>query len=323
MADQPFLPFFVGDFLGATVTWEGEERALYMLMLAYQWSGGALPANLEKLSRTLGYPHGKFITLWETVQVKFVNRKGSLYNERLEYHRARTVEISHARSSAGSIGGRASAAKRAAQAQAKKESPDMANREATVQANVEATVETSLGKYQANVEAKRQQNSTILSYPILSDPIQKTHTHTGPDAGAGGHRKGREGEPGASLSEAPVLDSAPFEREIMAKYPKGPNPPNWPGAIMHAGSLVSSGLATWPELLQCVERYARYVESGTANVNIAAHNFFDRRKGNYWQQQWTDLPVSNGAGRRKTYDDYDRESAARLAQLPGEDPGPL
>ena len=90
MADnQPFLPFFVGDFLGATVLWEGEERALYMLMLAYQWSGGALPADLEKLSRALAYPHKKFMSLWSTVGSKFTVNGGVLSNERLEQHRNR------------------------------------------------------------------------------------------------------------------------------------------------------------------------------------------------------------------------------------------
>jgi hypothetical protein len=152
---------------------------------------------------------------------------------------------------------------------------------------------------------------------------------------SGREGKGREGSVGESPPKSgsrpdepephtPAVDSLEYEQAIMAKYPKGPNPPNWQGALLHARALVDAGLSTWPDLVAVTERYAAHFASGSS-VNIAAHNFFDRRKGDYWQQPWDVVPA-NGAGHtngRKTYADYDRDCADRLAALPGEDPGPL
>jgi uncharacterized protein YdaU (DUF1376 family) len=304
MADnQPFLPFFVGDFLGATVLWEGEERALYMLMLAYQWSGGALPADLEKLSRALAYPHKKFMSLWLRVGTKFTVNGSVLLNERLELHRAKTVELSAARANAGSVGGKASAAKRAAQAGAKNGAKVPAKPVAPTQANTQATVEANA---QANDVARGIQKATILSDPIhpnpirsdpCADPEQFAHDEVPggnegkPDAGLppNGAGRGNGGQPNGA--EDFIDNSYPYEQTIMAKMPKAPNPPNWPAAMANARTLVQLGLATWPELAQAAERYAKYFGSGAASVNVAAHNFFDRTKGNHWQQAWTVEPL--------------------------------
>jgi len=78
---------------------------------------------------------------------------------------------------------------------------------------------------------------------------------------------------------------------IQALYPKGANPPNWMMALRHARSLVDDGLAAWDELVGATERYARFVASSGTLANVAAHNFFDRRKGNYWQQGWDPPPT--------------------------------
>jgi hypothetical protein len=125
-------------------------------------------------------------------------------------------------------------------------------------------------------------------------------------------KEGREGKEGevcgkdASLTRAQnggngahthtVVDSLEYEQAIQAKFPKGPNPPNWMAALLHARALVDTGLATWPELVAVTERYAAYVASGSQSVNIAAHNFFDRRKGNYWQQPWACVTANGAAG---------------------------
>jgi hypothetical protein len=83
-----------------------------------------------------------------------------------------------------------------------------------------------------------------------------------------------------------LVDSLPYEQAIQAAFPQGPNPPNWTMAIRNARDLVDDGLSTWPDLVAVCERYARYLSAGGASVNIAAHNFFDRRKGNHWQLPW-------------------------------------
>lgn len=108
MTTQPFMPLFFGDFLAATAKWEGEERALYLLLLAYQWTSGPLPKDEKKICKMCGYDQKTFASLWETVGTKFVTTDDGLVNVRLEVHRDRSNEISTKRSQIGSAGGKAS-----------------------------------------------------------------------------------------------------------------------------------------------------------------------------------------------------------------------
>lgn len=107
MAREAFLPLFVGDFLSSTVTWDGEEKALYLLLLAYQWAAGPLPADPARLAKTAGYDLKRFAKLWEVVGTKFELTDGGLSNPRLEVHRAKSHEVSRRRAEAGAKGGQA------------------------------------------------------------------------------------------------------------------------------------------------------------------------------------------------------------------------
>lgn len=146
MRKEAFLPLFFGDFLSSTIYWRGEEQALYVLLLGYQWSSGPLPTDLTKLSQVARYDHKQFLRLWETVGKKFASTAEGLVNLRLEEIREKSHEISGIRSSVGSKGGRASAASRAAKAAAKP------------QANVQPI---------ASILPK--QNRTIHTIPIQSE----------------------------------------------------------------------------------------------------------------------------------------------------------
>lgn len=97
MANDPYMPLFVGDFLGATILWSGPERGLYLHMLAVEWSAGPLPAEPEKLAHVLGYKLEDFERLWPTVSEKFDNNGGRLTNAKLERVRVRSTEISASR----------------------------------------------------------------------------------------------------------------------------------------------------------------------------------------------------------------------------------
>lgn len=90
----PYLPLFFGDFLASTATWDGEEQALYLLLLGYQWSSGPLPSELPKLARTVRYDFKVFTRLWKTVGRKFTKTECGLVNTRLEEHRTRSEQIS-------------------------------------------------------------------------------------------------------------------------------------------------------------------------------------------------------------------------------------
>jgi uncharacterized protein YdaU (DUF1376 family) len=101
MSTQPFLPLFFGDLLSATPTWDGEERALYILLLAYQWSAGPLPTDTKRIAKMAQLEIKSFKKRWDVVRTKFVERDGGLVNERLEEHRAHAREITKKRSEAG------------------------------------------------------------------------------------------------------------------------------------------------------------------------------------------------------------------------------
>lgn len=104
MTHQPFMPLFFGDLLASTPTWEGEERALYILLLAYQWTSGPLPADVKRIARMCQYDVKTFTKLWGVVGRKFVETSTGLVNERLEEHRAKSSELASKRAAAGAKG---------------------------------------------------------------------------------------------------------------------------------------------------------------------------------------------------------------------------
>ena len=108
---QPFTPIFFGDFLASTAEWEGEERALYLLLLCYQWTLGSLPSEPVKLAKLIGYDLSTFQTCWQIISGKFDLIEGRLLNQRLEIHRIKAAEISSKRAVAGANGGKVAQAK--------------------------------------------------------------------------------------------------------------------------------------------------------------------------------------------------------------------
>lgn len=107
MSKQPFLPLFFGDFLASTAEWEGEERSLYLLLLGYQWSLGSLPIEPRRICRLVGWGDELFERCWKTVSMKFVSDGGRLLNHRLEFHRAKAVELAEKNASSGRKGAQA------------------------------------------------------------------------------------------------------------------------------------------------------------------------------------------------------------------------
>lgn len=102
---QPFMPLFFGDFLASTPTWDGEERSLYLLLLAYQWSAGPLPNDTKRLARMCQYDFERFEVLWlSVVRSKFEETERGLANRRLEDHRQKALAISKKRAEVGKAG---------------------------------------------------------------------------------------------------------------------------------------------------------------------------------------------------------------------------
>lgn len=111
MKKQPFLPLFFSDFLGSTAEWEGEERALYLLLLGYQWTLNSLPTDPKRLAKLIGFDPANFDRCWPVVAHKFVEQDGRFYNLKLEHHRANAERISKKRAEAGAKGGTTTKAK--------------------------------------------------------------------------------------------------------------------------------------------------------------------------------------------------------------------
>lgn len=124
--------------------------------------------------------------------------------------------------------------------------------------------------------------------PTAREDSRSVVVGSGSGSGSGREGNGREG---SGREDSSLADSAEYERAIREKYPEGKNSANWIMALHHARELVHNGLATWPELVSTTERYARFIAAGgNGGINHAAHNFFDRHKGNHWQQAW-DPPI--------------------------------
>jgi uncharacterized protein YdaU (DUF1376 family) len=117
-------------------------------------------------------------------------------------------------------------------------------------------------------------------------PEARSHSHV--------QERAREGANGSVVSdpEGVLVDSLPYEQAIQATFPKGRNASNWGLAIHNAHQLVGRQLATWPELEEATERYARYFAANGGDANHGAHNFFDPQK-QLWSQPW-DPPRTKG-----------------------------
>ena len=98
------MPLFFGDLLASTPTWDGEERALYVLLLAYQWSAGPLPNDTRRLAKMCQFDQPVFEKLWLQVKAKFVQTDAGLVNERLEQHRQKADQIAAKNADSGRAG---------------------------------------------------------------------------------------------------------------------------------------------------------------------------------------------------------------------------
>lgn len=101
---EPYLPLFFGDFLASTAYWRGEEQALYLLLLGYQWASGPLPPNPDDIAQVVRYESRQFAKLWVRVGTKFTKGTAGLVNERLEEVRKKAHQISTKNSDSGKQG---------------------------------------------------------------------------------------------------------------------------------------------------------------------------------------------------------------------------
>lgn len=217
MAKEPFLPLFYGDFLASTGEWAGEERSLYLSLLAQQWVSPqrSLPADTEKLRTLVGWSDTHFDRYWPTVSTKFSTRDdGRLANLRLEAHRQKTVEISRQNSVAGRLGVEAKKKRALGKEKATASADGVKNHSAT-KANADANgSERSSG---------RLNFAQAPSHPIPSHP-QKQESASGSETEVGSEKPPNPDEERALLKK-PVESESEIRRKALAALQGGLDAP--------------------------------------------------------------------------------------------------
>jgi uncharacterized protein YdaU (DUF1376 family) len=105
LAKNPAYPLYAADFEMDTAELDIEHIGLYFRLLNVEWLNGSLPKDTESLARIARVDHNRFITLWDSVKVKFYeNGDGRLYNKRMEEERKKRNEFKLNKSNAGKIG---------------------------------------------------------------------------------------------------------------------------------------------------------------------------------------------------------------------------
>ena len=275
---EPFLPFFVGDFLAATAEWDGEERALYMLLLSYQWALGSLPTDARKLRKVVDYQESTFERWWPTVSTKFELRAGRLLNARLEVHRAKTKELSAKNSASGRKGA-------AARWEGTGENmADARESDGERHGSGMATATNKSGERHKSAIPKRHPDTDGAtdgnpSHPIPSHPIPSD---------------GDTSVPHSKVSVCIPEDAhAEFER-VIAVYPEFIGAPDLLVVEKECRRRIDEG-ATWAELLAAAQRFAAFVKaggrSGPAFV-LTPLKFFSTSK---WRDPWTPPPTKDEA----------------------------
>jgi len=102
MTSQPYMPLWVGDFLGDTLHLEAEEVGQYLLILMAMWrAGGELPDDAALLSRVTRGP------MSENVRALLTVRDGKLTQMRLLRELSNARSVTDARREAGKRGANA------------------------------------------------------------------------------------------------------------------------------------------------------------------------------------------------------------------------
>lgn len=108
------MPFFVKDWLTATMHMTNAERGAYFSWLAFQWVNGVLPADEVQLARIGGVAPEEFARVWAIVGKKFDGDKHGLFNKRLEQVRKEAMRLRDARALGATLANRKRNAKRLA-----------------------------------------------------------------------------------------------------------------------------------------------------------------------------------------------------------------
>lgn len=106
MSSQPFLQFYVGDYLADTTDLSCEEHGAYLLLLMTMWRHGAkLPNDPVRLARVARLTPRKWKRVWPTISRYFEDDGEFIRNRRLTKEHQKATEKSELRATAGRQGG--------------------------------------------------------------------------------------------------------------------------------------------------------------------------------------------------------------------------
>ena len=259
LAQNHFLPLFVGDFLASTATWSGPERGLYVQLLMLQWCTKALPSDPDRLARVAHYSAEEFRQLWPVMADKFEVAGSTMANIRLEQHRERSAEIQSARSQAGKHG-----------AAARWQNDSKGNGKGNSDA---------IGFANGKPHGKKMPSDPIQSYldPIQSGDAREAEAH-----------KSAHVEP-QEVSRQTTDEGEPFDTNwLSANWPETANNRNTIAAIHCATALVNLGYSTWPKLRANVAALRAFhaAKADPAVVPGMAKYFRHDDPERYWERDW-------------------------------------
>jgi len=111
--ELPMMPFWVKDWLAATMHWPCAERGAYISLLAFQWANGHVPPDVPQLARITGTTEEEFERIWETLAPKFESDSRGLFNKRAEEHRKEALRLKSAHAFGASLANKKRRARRA------------------------------------------------------------------------------------------------------------------------------------------------------------------------------------------------------------------
>jgi uncharacterized protein YdaU (DUF1376 family) len=88
MNKPPAYQYYASDFEQGTADFTIEEVGIYQRLLNFEWTNGAVPNDMKKLSIICRCTTKKFLKYWTKVETKFEkNGEGNFFNKRMEFER--------------------------------------------------------------------------------------------------------------------------------------------------------------------------------------------------------------------------------------------
>lgn len=168
--NRPWMPLYVGDYLGDTGHLTTTQHGAYLLLMMHYWRKGELPDDDKQLSKITKLPLKIWTDYRETLQAFFYD---GWKHKRIDAEILKTETISQKRKAAGFKGGISSAIGRS-----KLEGAALSNRVSTQaiarQMPSKAQAEVDYSQSQSNL-TKSDDKKTIKASPQLLASLTRQH----------------------------------------------------------------------------------------------------------------------------------------------------